>query len=93
MKRVITALHHLRTKVKTPGQNGSRERGLGTSKYDSLFIDDIDDAIMLAKHAEEYRLEDNQVRPPETITWNRALDAHLGTTDPTLHTKQTLPTT
>ncbi len=92
-------LHHLRTRVTTPGPNGSRERGFGTLKYDRLFIDDIDDiddAVMLAKHAEEYRLEDNQVRPHETIAWNRPLDAHLGTADPTvttLHTKQTLPNT
>ncbi len=88
-------LHHLRTRVTTPGQNGSRERGFGTLKYDRLFIDDIDDAVMLAKHAEEYRLEYNQVRPHEPIAWNRPLDVHLGTADPTVptfHTKQTLPT-
>jgi hypothetical protein len=41
----------------TPGQNGPRERGFGTLKYERLFIDEIDDAVMLAKHAEEYRLE------------------------------------
>jgi hypothetical protein len=48
-------LAHVRTKVNSPGQNGSRERGFGTLKYERLFIDEIDDAVMLAKHAEEYR--------------------------------------
>ena len=42
-------LHHVRTRVRTPGQNGSRERGFGTLKDERLFIDEIDDAIMLAK--------------------------------------------
>ena len=63
-------LHHVRTRVRTPGQNGSRERGFGTLKYERLFIDEIDDAVMLAKHAEEYRLEYNQIRPHEAIAWN-----------------------
>jgi putative transposase len=52
--------------VKSPGQNGPRERGFGTLKYERLFIDEIDeidDAIMLAKHAEDYRLQYNQLRP------------------------------
>ena len=41
-------LRHVRTKVRSPGQNGSRERGFGTLKYERLFIDEIDDAVMLA---------------------------------------------
>ncbi|HHT8911929.1 TPA: hypothetical protein ACT5CG_007269, partial [Burkholderia cenocepacia] len=52
-------LHHVRTRVRTPGQNGSRERGFGTLKYERLYIDEIDDAVMLAKHAEDYRIEYN----------------------------------
>jgi putative transposase len=64
-------LAHVRTRVKTPGQNGSRERGFGTLKYERLYIDEIDDAVMLAKHAEEYRIEYNQIRPHEAIAWNR----------------------
>ncbi|WP_202806017.1 hypothetical protein [Actinopolymorpha alba] len=46
-------LTHVRTRVKSPGQNGSRERRFGTLKYERLFIDEIDDAVMLAKHAAE----------------------------------------
>lgn len=88
-------LAHVRTRVKTPGQNGSRERGFGTLKYERLFIDEIDDAVMLAKHAEEYRLEYNGIRPHEAIAFNRPQQVHLGLADPTtptFQTTQTLPT-
>ncbi|HAM13950.1 MAG TPA: transposase, partial [Microbacterium sp.] len=37
-------LRHVRTRVKSPGQNGSRERGFGTLKYERLFLDEIPDA-------------------------------------------------
>lgn len=89
-------LAHVRTRVRTPGQNGSRERGFGTLKYERLFIDEIDDAVMLAKHAESYRTEYNQTRPHEAIAWNRPQEVHLGLADPTIptfQTKQILPTT
>lgn len=89
-------LHHVRTRVRTPGQNGSRERGFGTLKYERLFIDEIDDALMLAQHSEEYRLEYNTIRPHEAIAWNRPQEVHLGLADPktpTFHTKEILPTT
>jgi len=88
-------LAHVRTRVKTPGQNGSRERGFGTLKYERLFIDEINDALTLAKHAEEYRIEYNQIRPHEAIAWNRPKEVHLGLADPTTPTFQTteiLPT-
>ncbi len=88
-------LHHVPTRVKSPGQNGSRERGFGTLKYERLFIDEIDDAVMLAEHAEAYRLEYNETRPHEAIAWNRPKAVHLGLanpTTPTFRTKQILPT-
>jgi len=87
-------LAHVRTRVRTPGQNGSPERGFGTLKYERLFIDEIDeideidDAVMLAKHAEEYRIEYNQIRPHEAIAWNRPQEVHLGLADPTIPTFQ-----
>jgi hypothetical protein len=31
---------------------------------------------MLAKHAEEYPFEYNQIRPHEAIAWNRPKDVH-----------------
>lgn len=77
-------LAHVRTRVKSPGQNGSRERGFGTLKYERLYIDEIDDAVMLAKHAEEYRIEYNQIRPHEAIAWNQPKQVHLGQADPTI---------
>jgi len=89
-------LHHVRTRVRTPVQNGSRERGFGTLKYERLFIDEIDNAVMLAQHAEEYRLEYNTTRPHEAIAWNRPKEVHLGLADPktpTFQTKKILPTT
>ena len=50
-------LRHVRTRVKTPGQNGSRERGFGSLKYEKLFLEEILDALDLVAHAEDYRLE------------------------------------
>ncbi len=79
-------LAHVRTRVKSPGQNGSRERGFGTLKYERLYIDEIDDAVMLAKHAEEYRIEYNTIRPHEALAWNRPNDVHQGLADPTIPT-------
>jgi transposase InsO family protein len=88
-------LAHVRTRVRTPGQNGSRERGFGTLKYERLFLDEITDAVVLAERAEDYRSEYNQTRPHEAIAWNRPKEVHLGLADPTtptLQTEETLPT-
>ncbi len=88
-------LTHVRTRVNSPGQNGSRERGFGTLKYERLYIDEIDNAVMLAKRAEDYRLEYNEVRPHEALSWNRPKQVHLGLADPTtptFQTTETLPT-
>jgi len=66
-------LRHVRTRVRTPGQNGSRERGFGSLKYERLFLEDIGDALDLAAHVEGYRVEYNTVRPHEAIAWNRTI--------------------
>ena len=82
--------------MKSPGQNGSRERGFEALKYERLFIDEIDDTIVLAECAEEYRIEYNQVRPHHAIAWNRPKEAHLGLADPNtpnFQNKEILPTT
>lgn len=83
-------LRHVRTRVRSPGQNGSRERGFGTLKYERLYLDEIDDAIMLAQHAEDYRTEYNTIRPHEALAWNRPQEVHLGLADPTIPTFQTV---
>jgi putative transposase len=75
-------LRHVRTRVKTPGQNGSRERGFGSLKYEKLFLEEIPNALDLVAHAEGYRIEYNTVRPHEALAWNRPRDVHLGLADP-----------
>ncbi len=45
-------LRHVRTRVRTPGQNGSRERGFGSLKYENLFLEEIPDALDLVRHAD-----------------------------------------
>ena len=89
-------LRHVRTKVRIPGQNGSRECGLGTLKYERLFLDEIDDALMLIERAEDYRIEYNIERPHEAIDWNRPMEVHLGQADltiPNFEREENLPTT
>ena len=46
----------MRTRVRAPGQNGSRERGFGSLKYEKLFLEEIPDALDLVRHAEDYRI-------------------------------------
>lgn len=75
-------LRHVRTRVRTPGQNGSRERGFGSLRYERLFLEEIDDVLALVTHAEDYRTEYNTVRPHEAIARNRPLDVHLGQVGP-----------
>jgi transposase InsO family protein len=75
-------LRHVCTRVRTPGQNGSRERGFGSLKYEKLFLEEIPDALDLVAHAEDYRVEYNTVRPHEALAWNRPREVHLGLADP-----------
>lgn len=75
-------LHHVRTRVRSPGQNGSRERGFGTLKYEKLFLDEIADGIELQALAEAYRIEYNKVRPHEFLSWNRPYDVHTRVAHP-----------
>jgi putative transposase len=88
-------LTHVRTKARSPGQNGVRERAFGSLKYERLYLEDIEDVTELWKHAEQYRLEYNQTRPHEALCWHRPLDVHLGIADPTepnFEIVRTLPT-
>ena len=87
-------LTHVRTRVRSPGQNGSREREFGTL-YEQLYIDEIDDAVMLAKHAEKYWIEYNEIRPHEALAWNRPNEVRLALASPTgpeYQTTENLPT-
>ena len=77
-------LRHVHTRVRTPGQNGSRERGFGSLKYERLFLEEIPDALDLIAHAEAYRVDYNHVRPHEALAWNRPHEVHTGLADPTI---------
>ena len=89
-------IRHVRTRVRTPGQNGSRERGFGTMKYEWLFREEIDDGLQLVDQIGAYRHDYNHVRPHEAIAWNRPADVYAGTANPTIpnfEIEETLPTT
>jgi transposase InsO family protein len=75
-------LHHVRTRVRTPGQNGVRERGFESLNYERLYREYVPDGLALAGHAEDYRVEYNTVRPHEALPWNRPHEIHLGQGDP-----------
>ncbi|WP_219859879.1 hypothetical protein [Nocardia farcinica] len=47
----------VRTRVRSPRQNRSRARGLGSLTYEQLFIEEIDDVPALMEHAEAHRIE------------------------------------
>jgi transposase InsO family protein len=57
-------LAHVRTRHRSPGSNGVRERGFGTLKYERLYRHDIDDGMDLARHVEAQRQIFNTRRPP-----------------------------
>ena len=70
-------LIHIRTRVKSPGQNGVRERAFGSLKYEHLYRHEIDDGHQLGIEAESYRQLFNRIRPHEAIGMRRPLDVHL----------------
>jgi putative transposase len=88
-------LRHVRTRVRSPGQNGVRERAFGSLKYERLYREPIDDALGLVREAEAFRVEFNTIRPHEALAWNRPADVHTGVADPTVPTfeaAENLPT-
>jgi transposase InsO family protein len=70
-------LIHIRTKRKSPGQNGVRERAFGSLKYEHLYRHEIDDGHQLGLESETYRRLFNRIRPHEGIGMRRPLDVHL----------------
>ena len=77
-------LRQVRTRVRLPGQNGSRGRRFGSLKYERLFLEEIDDVLDLTVHAERLpgRL---QHRPPARgPSWNRPHDVNTGAADPSI---------
>jgi putative transposase len=88
-------LIHIRTKRKSPGQNGVRERAFGSLKYEHLYRHEIDDGHDLGLQVERYRQLFNTVRPHQALAGRRPLDVHLQacTTDRILKSNEpeTLP--
>jgi len=88
-------LIHIRTRVRSPGQNGVRERAFKSLKYEHLYRHEIDDGHQLAIETESYRQLFNTVRPHQTLAGRRPLDVHLQAcqTPPTpkLSEPETLP--
>ena len=58
-------LIHIRTRRKSPGQNGVRERAFDSLKYEHLYRLEIDDGHQLGQEVESYRQLFNRIRPHE----------------------------
>jgi putative transposase len=88
-------LIHIRTRRKSPQQNGVRERAFGSLKYEHLYRTDIPDGPTLAAEAEAYRQIFNWIRPHEAIDMMRPMDQYLatptGAPTPTKNEPETLP--
>ena len=69
-------LLHIRTRRRSPGQNGVRERAFGSLKYEHLYRHEIDDLPTLAAEAERYRQVFNHIRPHETLGGHRPIEVY-----------------
>lgn len=86
-------LIHIRTRRKSPGQNGVRERAFGSLKYEHLYRHEIDDGHTLGLQVESYRQLFNEIRPHEAIGMRRPLDVHLEAINDRTILKSTEPET
>src|SRR6266536_3548265 len=86
-------LIHIRTRRKTPQQNGVRERAFGSLKYEHLYRLEIDDGHTLGQEVETYRQLFNTIRPHEGIAIRRPLDVHLEASNDRQTIKSTEPET
>ena len=77
-------LVHIRTRAKSPGQNGVRERAFGSLKYEHLYrhADQIATLADLWREAEHYRVIFNEIRPHEALGMRRPIEIIR---DPSLH--------
>jgi transposase InsO family protein len=69
-------LIHIRTRAKSPQQNGVRERAFQSLKYEHLYRHEIDDGHELALQVEAYRQLFNTIRPHQSLAGRRPLDVH-----------------
>jgi transposase InsO family protein len=70
-------LIHIRTKRRSPQQNGVRERAFGSLKYEHLYRQEIPDGPTLAAEVEAYRHTFNWIRPHQAIGMQRPMDRYL----------------
>ena len=73
-------LVHIRTRAKSPGQNGVRERAFGSLKYEHLYRIEIETLQDLHREAEAWRQIFNHVRPHETLGLHRPIEVHHDST-------------
>jgi transposase InsO family protein len=83
-----TEFVHIRTRRRSPGQNGVRERAFGSLKYEHLYRIEIDDLPALARETEHYRQIFNHIRPHQALAGHRPIEIY---TDPTLHPQHSEP--
>ena len=69
-------LLHIRTRRKSPGQNGVRERAFGSLKYEHLYRMQIETLPDLHREAEAYRQIFNHIRPHESLGFYRPVEVH-----------------
>lgn len=86
-------LLHIRTRYKSPGQNGVRERAFGSLKYEHLYRLEIGDGQSLAVEAERYRKIFNTIRPHEALDFARPVEIHQQDRQAQRSTKETEPKT
>jgi transposase InsO family protein len=86
-------LIHIRTRRKSPNQNGVRERAFGSLKYEHLYRLEIDDGHTLGVEVEQYRQLFNQIRPHEALAMRRPLEVHLKAINDDQTIKSTEPET
>jgi putative transposase len=86
-------LIHIRTRRKSPNQNGVRERAFGSLKYEHLYRLEIDDGHQLGVEVERYRQLFNQIRPHEAIAMRRPLELYLEASNSREIIKSTEPET
>lgn len=77
-----TEFVHIRTRRRSPGQNGVRERAFGSLKYEHLYRMEIDDLPTLAAEADAYRQIFNHIRPHEALGGRRPIEIYR---NPSLH--------
>ncbi len=80
-------LIHIRTRRKSPNQNGVRERAFGSLKYEHLYRLEIDDGHQLGQEVETYRQLFNQPKASDTLLWwsTNSFSVRPGTPKPVGH--------